>query len=376
VKIALIQDELVTSGGSERVFLYMAQEFPEADLFTLCYNRSTTWPEFSGLEITTSLLDRFISTHRRFSSLFPIGTKVMQRWDFRDYDLILTSSATTAKYIRRFDAPHICYCYYPTRAIWEYERYFGEAPGLQARIFKQLLPYFKRQDRQAAERVSHFVAISESSREAIRKYYQRDAEVLYSPIDFDRFSVGTRYENGPRFLLVSRLERWKLIDYAIEAFNALGLPLDIVGTGSDGTRLRKLAGDTIAFRGSLDDDALIRAYGEARAVISTPEIEYGLVPLEANAAGTPVIALGRGGVLETMVGTDDPAGRPATAVLYSDPSAKALYDAVRQFEGMEFLPSNLQDRASEFAIPAFRTGLRSIVERVTAELTLPPPKLR
>ena len=373
MRIALIQDQLVTSGGSERIFLYMAREFPDADLFTLCYDPSTTWPEFSELEINTSLLDRFISTHQRFSSLFPIGTTVMQHWDFRDYDLILTSSATTAKYVRKFDAPHICYCYYPTRAIWEYERYFGKAPGLQARIFGQLLPYFKRQDRRAAERVSHFVTISECSREAIREYYQRDAEVLYSPIDFDHFAVGTRYEKGPRFLLVSRLEYWKLIDYAIEAFNALGLPLDIVGTGSDETRLRKLAGDTVSFRGPLDDDALVRAYGEARAVIFTPEIEYGLVPLEANAAGTPVIALGRGGVLETMVGTDDPAGRPATAVLYPNPTAKDLYDSVRRFEGIEFRPSDLRDRASEFGIPAFRSALRSIVERVASDLTPPPP---
>ena len=367
MRIALIQDQLLTPAGSERMFLYMAQEFPDADLFTLCYNRSTTWPEFSEFEITTSVLNRFISTHQRFSSLFPIGTKVMQHWDFRDYDLILTSSATTAKYIRKFDAPHICYCYYPTRAIWEYERYFGETPSLQARMFKQLLPYFKRRDKQAAERVSHFVAISNSSREAIQKYYQRDAEVLHCPIDFDHFALGAQYKKGPRFLLVSRLERWKLVDYAIEAFNALGLPLDIVGTGSDETRLRKLAGDTISFLGSLDDDALVRAYGEARAVIFTPELEYGLVPLEANAAGTPVIALGRGGILETMVETDDPAGRPATAVLYRNPSAEELCDGVRRFEGMEFRPSDLRARASEFGIPAFRSGLRSIVERVASD---------
>ena len=361
LKIALIQDQLLTKAGSERVFLYMAQEFQEADLFTLCYNPDTTWPEFRNFRIATSPLNRIIQDHGRFKTLFPVATCWMEHWDFSAYDLIITSSATTAKYIKKFKGPHICYCYYPTRAIWSFDSYFGRRRNLRERVFECLLPWFKNRDRAAAARVSQFIAISQSAAKAIRTCYQRDAAVLHCPIDVKRFKAGAQIAKQDYFLLVSRLEKWKQVDYAIDAFNRLGLPLRIVGAGPEEKQLRSMAGPTVSFLGAVDDEVLIRAYGEARAVIFPPELEYGLVPLEANAAGTPVIALGRGGVLETMVGMADVQKRRPTAILYADPTAECLMEAVRVFERARFAREELLSHVASFDIAEFRRRLRRMV---------------
>lgn len=364
MKIALVQDQLLTQAGSERVFLYMAEEFRDADLFTLAYNPDTTWPEFKQFQIHVSWMDRWVRDVQRFYNLFPIESYVMMLKDLHGYDIVLTSSATIAKYISRFDGTHICYCYYPTRAIWDTAKYFGtDSARLKAKLFRLLLPYFKRVDLAAAKRVDHFVTLSETSRQAIHKIYGRDSDLLHAPIDVSRFRQATGTRKQEYFLIVSRLETWKRTDFAIDAFTRLNLPLRVVGTGKDLGRLRKRAGPNIEFVGSLNDDELIRAYGEARAVVFTPEIEYGLVPLEALAAGTPVIALGKGGVLEIMIGPNDPNGRLATAVFFFEQTADAVIEAVRRFEKVTFRPQDLQAHAANFDIPHFKTALRQLVER-------------
>lgn len=361
MKIAIIQDQLLTPAGSERVFLYIAQEFREADIFTLCYNPERTWPEFKELKIKTHWLNYFIRNHRIFKLAFPIASHAMEFWNFKNYDLIITSSATTAKYIKRFNAPHICYCYYPTRAIWNFDRYFGAKLSLKEKIFARLLSYFKRRDISAAKRVTHFIAISESTRIAISQFYGRDSKVLFSPVNVSRFSAIQEVNKQDYFLVVSRLEQWKLVDYAVTAFNALGLPLRIIGQGPEEAMLRTKANSNIIFMGGVDDQTLARSYAEARAVVFTPELEYGLVPIEACAAGTPVIALGRGGVLETMVDINDPDGRSPTAVLYPDPTAECLIEAIRRFESISFSKESLMAHAAAFSIPTFQVRLRALV---------------
>jgi glycosyltransferase involved in cell wall biosynthesis len=361
MKIALVQDQLLTPAGSERVFLYMVQEFQDADIYTLCYNPINTWPEFKALNVRVSLLNRFIQTHSRFKMLFPLSTYFMQIWDFSKYDLIITSSATTAKYIKKYTGKHICYCYLPTRAIWSHNSYFGDSTNIKIKIFKAILWFLKKRDFAAAKRVDKFISISQSSAEAIKSIYGRDSLVLFCPIDFDRFKLGVTMHKKDYFLIVSRLEKWKLIDYAVEAFNILGLPLKIIGSGEESAHLRSIAAPNISFLGSVDDETLVRYYGEARAVVFTPELEYGLVPLEANAAGTPVIALGRRGVLETMVGLDDASGRKATAVLYPDPTSVCLIDAVIKFQSSNFIQEDLLFHASKFSIGSFQKNLRNII---------------
>jgi glycosyltransferase involved in cell wall biosynthesis len=362
MKIALLQDSLVVTAGAERVFLAMAEEFKEADIHVLAYRPKLVPEQFRNFTIKSHWLSPLVINHQWFKILFPISTYAMENWNLEDYDLIITSSATTAKYARRFNAPHIVYCYYPTRAIWTDSIYFGDKGGLKAWVFKKLLGYFKKRDYAAAQRISHFIAISESSRAAIQKYYDRDADILFCPVDLERFADGLKAEKKDYFLLVSRLEKWKLVDYAIEAFNKTGQPLRVIGAGPEEGQLRAMAKDNITFLGPVDDETLVRSYGEARAIIFTPEIEYGLIPIEAISAGTPVIALGRAGVLETMVGQNDPDGRPATAILFPDPTAACLIDALKQFEATTFKKEDLLKHAEKFSIASFQRSLREKVE--------------
>jgi glycosyltransferase involved in cell wall biosynthesis len=338
----------------------MAQEFKEADLFTLCYNSQKTWPEFKGFKLKTHWLNIVIRNHRIFKLLFPIATKAMEQWDFTNYDVIITSSATTAKYIKRFNALHICYCYFPTRAIWNFDAYFNGGIGTKEKLFSFFLNYFKIRDIAAAKRVNWFIAISESTKKAIATCYGSNSEVLFPPVDLERF-MHVGIEKQSYFLIVSRLERWKSLDYAIEAFNELGLPLRIIGHGADKERLKTLAKSNITFVGGVNDETLSLAYAQAQAVIFTPELEYGLVPIEAIAAGTPVIALGRGGALETMIGVDDPGGREPTAVFFPEPNKDSLIEAVTRFKQVKFNSQALVAHAASFSVPEFRQKLRALV---------------
>ena len=362
VKIALVQDQLLTCAGSERVFLYLVQEFAEADVYTIAYNADSTWPEFKQFRIKTSWLNLFIRSHAAFKVAFPIATYVMQWWNFRRYDLVLTSSATVAKYARRHRGRHLCYCYFPTRAIWNATGYFGPERGLSRWVFEFLLRYLRRRDVEAAQKVSRFIAISQMTREEIRNRYGRTSIVIPSPIDFDRFVTYSKVPKENFYLIVSRLETWKRVDYAVEAFTRSGRRLCVVGGGPDAKRLKAMAGPTIEFLGRVDDESLAQLYGQAAAVIFTPILEYGLVPLEANAAGTPCIAFGRGGVLETMVGLGDSLGRAPTAVFFDEQTPQSINDAVAVCEQAEFDREALVSHAQAYNVDAFRARMRAAVE--------------
>lgn len=361
MKIAIVHDYLCGLGGSERVFQYICEEFSEADIYTLAYNPSRSYPFFLSRKIRTTWLNRFVQSMDAFRWSFPIATYAMQAIDLSGYDLVLSSSATVAKYVRAPQGRHICYCYIPTRALWHFEEYFGGS--WKAGLVKPLLPYLRKRDYDAAQRVTHFIAISNDSREYIRKYYNRDADVIYCPIETDKFHPSDK--RGEHFLVVSRLEYWKRVDYAIEAFNKLALPLRIIGTGKEEARLRAMAKHNITFLGEVDDATLAREYSEARAVIFTPFLEYGLIPLEANASGTPVICYGRGGITETMipVGSSGNTKEPPTAIFFFEQTADALAAAVRQFEKCEFRSSDLVKHASKWSVAEFKKNIRDCVSR-------------
>ena len=364
-KIALIQDSLLIKGGSERIFQYMVEAFPDADIFTLAYNPLTTWPAFKRYQINTSWANPFIQSHARFKILFPFATQVMKNWELKGYDVVLSSSATVAKYVSRIDGLHVCYCYYPTRAIWNPDGYFNNN-GLKERAFRAVLPHLRKQDLIAAQNVDQFIAISKATQAAIKEIYGLPSEVMSCPIDFDRFKHGRYEEKMDYFLIVSRLEHWKQVGYAIEAFNKLGLPLKIIGSGSEEIALKSIAKDNIHFLGDVDDSTLAQEYGRAKAVIFTPELEYGLVPLEANAAGTPVIALGKGGVTETMVPANnavDTSTSP-TAVFFDEPSSTALSNAIRFFDRVEFDRDELIAHASRYSIPAFKSQIQDYIDKL------------
>lgn len=359
MKLAIVHDYLCGMGGAERVFQYICEEFSEADAYALAYNPESTLPYFKGRDIRTTWLNRYVQSMDAFRWSFPLATYVMESLDLSQYDMVLSSSATVAKYVRVPNDRHICYCYIPTRALWQTDEYFGQSR--KAALVRPLLSYLQRRDLAAARRVDQFIAISQTTQKHIASTYHRDSQIIFSPIDLDRFAPSQ--QRGEHFLVVSRLEQWKRVDYAIEAFNRLGLPLRVIGTGKEGARLRAMAGPNISFLGGVDDAALAREYAEAKAVIFTPFLEYGLIPLEANASGTPVICYGKGGITETMIpwlGDEETSGL-ATAVFFYEQTAEALVTAVRQFEQATFDADRLIMHASRWGIPAFKKQLREAV---------------
>lgn len=364
MKIALVHDSLCGLGGAERVFKYMCDEFKEADVFTLAIHPKVREDYFKEVKIHTSWLNPFLRSMTLFRWAFPLSTYVMQYADFSDYDLVLTSSATTAKYIRVPNGKHVCYCYIPTRALWQNREYFGS--GFKSKLILPFLKYLRRRDIEAASRVDHFIAISRMTQSEISNIYGKQSEILPSPIDLTKFAKSTT--KSENYLIVSRLEKWKRVDFAIEAFNRLGLPLQIVGTGEEESYLKSIAKSNIEFLGPLSDEELSELYAQAKAVIFTPLLEYGLVPLEANACGTPVICLGKGGTCETMIPfrKDKLAHEQSpTAVFFEEQTAESLVAAVHEFEHAIFNPDFLCQHASNWDVPTFKARLRQFVNRVS-----------
>lgn len=359
MKLAIVHDKLLDVGGSERIFQYMCEEFTEADAYTLAFNPRVTLPYFSSLKIHTTWMNPFVRSSAAFRWTFPITILAMRGLDLSRYDVVLSSCATIAKFVTTGKATHICYCYIPTRAFWHSDEYFRL--DWKKRLLQPVLDVLRKRDYVAAQKVDRFIGISNTSRDYIRKYYDRDADVIYCPIDLSNF----RPNGKPRdhYLLVSRLETWKRLDYAIEAFNRLKLQLRIVGTGNAEAALRAMSGPTVQFVGRVDDSELSREYSQARAVLFTPFLEYGLVPIEANACGTPVICYGRGGTTETMIPLGNASGMAPTAVFFDQQTPEAVTAAVQQFERSSFDKEALIRHASQFGVPEFRRRLRDVVVR-------------
>jgi len=359
MKIALIHDYLCGLGGSERVFEYMCDEFQEADIYTLSYNKEKTLPEYKKYNINTSYLNPIVRSMDLFRWFFPFATYAMESLDLSEYDIVLSSSATVAKYVRVPNGTHICYCYIPTRALWQTEDYFGK--NWKSMLINPFLKYLKKRDLEAAKRVDYFIAQSEDTRNHILRVYKKDSTIINGPINIEKFKSNEL--KGNHFLLVSRLEKWKKVEYAIDAFNELNLPLRVVGLGAEEKYLKSKANRNIEFLGALSDDELVSEYAKAKAVIFTPYLEYGLIPLEANSCGTPVIAYGKGGIEETMVpySNDNDA---ATAFFFYQQTSSALQEAVQRFNKIRFNKFFIQKHASKWSIPHFKNEMRNFISDI------------
>jgi glycosyltransferase involved in cell wall biosynthesis len=365
-RIAIVHDYLCGMGGSERVFSYICEEFSEADIYTLAYNANATLSDFKRYDINVTWLNRFVRTMNQFRWSFPIATYAMAQLPLNKYDIVLTSSATVAKYVNACIGHHICYCYIPTRALWQTQIYFSSS--LKGRLIKPFLNYLRKRDLNASSRVDQFISISENTRRHIMSVYGKESVVINSPIVCKNFSPVQ--EKADFYLLVSRLETWKMIDYAIEAFNQNGKKLKIIGTGYEEDRLKRMSKENIEFLGFVDDRLLANFYASAKGVIFTPELEYGLIPLEANASGTPVICYGRGGVTETMVhySADRNNSEHYSAIFYYEQTAKALNEAIELFESMPYNQKFLVQHALAWDVANFKKSLRKFVDKFYLEI--------
>ena len=360
MRIALVHDALIIYGGAERIFQYLCEEFDDADIYTLSYNPENTLPYFKTKKINVLRINKWVQTPTAFKFSFPISKYLFSKLDLSKYDLVISSSASIAKYISVPNGKYFNYCYYPTRALWEPKKYFDRS--IIRYFLNPFLPLLRRMDKNAADKVDYLITISRDSHKYIKRYYDRESVIINSPIDTSKFYASDEREDY--YLLVSRLEKWKKIDYAIKAFNKLKLPLRIVGEGKEEAYLKSISDSNIQFIGFVDEEGLSRQYASAKAVIFTPHLEYGLIPLEANASGTPVIAFGKGGVTETMINCNDTTKKTCskgTAVFFYKQTEQALIKAVLEFNKQSFNQDYLMEHAKQWNVPSFKRKIREYI---------------
>jgi glycosyltransferase involved in cell wall biosynthesis len=370
-RIAIVHHWFVTWGGGESVAETLANLFPSADIFTLIADPEILPSQLRLRRLQESFLSRIPGAkryHRYLLPLYPLATAGL---DLTAYDLVLSSDSGPIKgVVTRPDAIHICYCHSPMRYLWDQcSAYTQEMRGVVRTIFTRIAPLLREWDFQAAQRVTYFLANSNFVAARIRQSYGRESCVIYPGIHASRGSLSDRIDDA--YLFVGRLVPYKRVDLLIEACNRLNRRLRIIGIGPEEARLRAMPGKTIEFLGWQDEEALWREYARCRAFLFAAEEDCGMVALEAQACGRPVIAYGKGGSLETVVGfdADKNAREGATGIFFAEQSVEAVVAAIRCFEDVEssFVPSYIQERARSFDISCFRERIRQFVRGVVPQ---------
>ena len=356
MKVAIVHDWLNQRGGAESVLEALVEMFPQAPIYTSIY-----WPQampeaYRSWDIRTSFMDRLPLVKKHHQPFLPLYPLAFEKFDLRGYDLVISNkSAFCHGVITAPETLHICYCLTPTRFLWDYSGYVQrEGLGKLARwALPPFLSYLRLWDKAAAERVDHFVAISQAVRQRIRKFYRREAAVIHPPVDTARYVPAEG--GGDDFLIVSRLIPYKRIDLVVQAFSQLGLPLTIVGDGRDKASLQAMARPNIQFLGRVPDEELGQRMARCRAFIFPGLEDFGIAPVEAQAAGRPVIAFAGGGALDTVV-------EGVTGTFFHEQSPQALAEAVRNFDDTRYDPAVIREHAERFDTVVFKQRLRQFIE--------------
>ena len=361
MKVALVHDWLITWRGGEKVLLALAELFPQADVFTLFHQKGSMPHAIEARHITASFLDRVPSAHRYHRHFLPLMPFAVRALDLTGYDLVISSSHCVAKGVSvPAGAKHLSYVHAPLRYMWDrFDDYFGEgraSPAVRASA-RALRPFLRAWDVSSSKGVDRFVANSHHVAKQIAARYGRVASVVHPFIELERFADLSLEKTGQGgyFLWVGALAPYKRLDVAIAAFEQLGLPLWVSGAGQDGDRLARAASN-IKPLGMVRDEELPELYRNARALVFPGEEDFGLVPLECMAAGRPVLALGKGGAVETVT--------PQTGLLFDAATPDSLALAVRRFDAFEatFSPQAARAHAQTFSKAAFLAGMRREVD--------------
>lgn len=360
MKVALIHDYLSQDGGAERVLKALQELFPEAPTFVLFYNKDKLPKLFFKSEIKPSFIHYlpFAKNHYRlYLPLMPLAT---ERHNLSGFDVIISSTSAFAKgVLTDSDTLHISYCHTPTRYLWTDTHSYIEDLSynwLIKLILPPIISKLRMWDRMSAERVDYFLANSENVRRRIQKFYHRDAEVIYPPVEIEKFKVAGKIGNF--FLTGGRLVPYKKFDITIRAFNRLGLPLKIFGTGPEEEKMKELAGPNIEFLGAVSDEEKADLYAKAIAFIHPQVEDFGITAVESMAAGRPVIAFGQGGALETVI-------PDFTGTLFFEQNWEAILNAVLNFAPEKFEPLKIREFAGRFSTENFK---QKITEQVSDRL--------
>lgn len=372
MKVALVHDYLIRFGGAERVLLNLRKIFPQADVFTLLYNEKEMARYFPDVKIRTSFLQRLPLVRKYYRFLAPFIPAAVESLDLREYDLVISSASAFIKgLVLRSKTIHICYCHNPARFLWDYGSAYNAGSSLPRKI---LCHYLRLWDRAAANRVDYFLANSKHTAQRIKKYYGREAKVIYPPVpratdvafsDASSLRQEVIRKNNPLgeyFLIVSQLTPYKRIDLAIDAFNKLELPLVIIGQGRDEKRLKKMARSNIKFLGWQSDETVREYFQNCTAFIFPGEDDFGIAPVEAMSYGKPVLAYRRGGATETIL-------EGVTGEFFDDPAAESLADGLRRLRLnlKNYSPLVIRKRAELFSPERFEKSIKEFVIEVVEQ---------
>lgn len=363
MKVALVHDWLNQVGGAEDVLDVMVEMFPEAPLYTSLYWRAGMPAHMKQWDIRTSFINKLPFAQRKQQLYFPLYPTAFEQFDFRGYDVVLSNkSGFCHGIITDPETVHICYCLTPTRYVWRYQQY-AEQENLSRLVRMGLVPflgYLRQWDRLAADRVDHFIAISEVVRQRISKVYRRDATIIYPPVDTGRFGPVAPQEVEDYYFFVGRLVPYRRLDLLIEAFNQLGRPLVVAGSGRDRERLEALAKDNIKFLGYVSDEELPNWLAKCRAFVWPGEEDFGIAPIQAMAAGRPVIAYAAGGALDTVI--------PGTGQLFTEQTVAAIIAAVEQSDTITVNPEFIRQHAAQFDTAVFKEKLGRFIEEKSKKI--------
>ncbi len=347
--IALVHDWLNQLGGAEDVLVELHRLFPKAPIYTSIYDRQRMPAEWQNWDIRSSWMDRLPRVHQMHQPYMPLYAATFAGMRIPDeYDLVLSNKSAFCIGVRvGSQARHVCYCLTPTRFTFDFAAYAKREsiPGPAKAILPAFNAVLRAWERQAARRVTRFIAISREVRQRIRAHYGRESDLIYPPVQVTKYTVS--HECDGYFLIVSRLLPYKRIDLAIDACNRLGLPLLIAGDGRDRPRLERMAGPTVKLLGRVDDETLSRLLARCRAFIFPGLEDFGIAPIQAMACGKPVIAFAGGGSLDTVIDG-------VTGLLFREPTADALGAALSAFERATFAPAAIRAHAEKFSAERFQ----------------------
>ncbi len=353
MKIAIVCDWLTTMGGAEQVLINFSELYPNAPFYTTLYNPNNLDNKLKKIKVHTSFLQRkkMVNDHKKYFPLMPLAISCL---NVKDYDVILSSSSSVAKGIRKGkNSVHFCYIHTPMRYAYEYKHEYTDGMNFVKKLLVNILLFFVRiWDQKNTKKVDFFIANSTEVQKRVKKTYNRDSVVIFPPVRTNEFKISKK--NGDYYFIVSRLVKYKRFDLAVKACTELNKKLIVIGDGPERENLEKIAGPTVTFLGRQDDKTVKKYMSECKAFLFPGLEDFGIVPVEAQACGRPVICYGKGGVLDTVIDGE-------TGVYFDKQNVESLKEAIIKFEKTKFDKKKIREHSLKFSEENFRKQLSEYI---------------